>query len=322
MAVVWMLVGLLVAIAVAAILIAGYFLLATRRIAKRAERLVPPGGRFVEVEGCRIHYVERGAGRPVLLIHGLGGHHHHMRRPLMEALGSDQRLIAIDRPGSGWSTRPVTMTGRLDEQARLVAAFIDALGLDRPLVVGHSLGGAIALALALDHPDKVAGLALISPLTHFDPDPPPEFKAMAVYSPLRRRLLAHTLAVPMSLRNASKTLDFVFGPQQAPEDYAVEGGGMLGLRPGHLHATITDLVAIEHDLARYEARYEEIEVPVGIIFGTADRVLDVRQHGLPMAGRIPRLELELLEGTGHMPQYVETDRVASFVRRMADRAFA
>lgn len=314
--------GIVVALLAAALLVAAYLAFTTRRIARRAERAVPPGGSFVTVEGNRIHYVERGEGRPILMIHGLGGTLHHLRRPLMEEFGDGYRLIAMDRPGSGYSSRGVGMDGRLSEQARQTAAFIDALGLERPLLVGHSLGGAIALATALEYPEKVAGLALIAPLTHYEEEPPEEFKGLAIRSPLRRRLVAETLAVPMSVRNAQRTLAFVFGPQQPPEDYAVAGGALVGLRPGHFYATSTDLVALEHDLPRLQQRYGELRVPVGILFGTEDRVLDYRRQGLSMQGEVKDLELELLDGIGHMPQYAETARVVAFVRRIAERAFA
>jgi len=313
--------GIAAAILVAAVIFALYLAWTTRRIARRAESVVPALGSFVTVDGNRVHYVEQGAGRPILMIHGLGGTLHHLRRPLMEAFGDGYRLIAVDRPGSGYSSRASGQDGRLTEQARQTAELIDALGLDRPLLVGHSLGGAIALATALDFPDKVSGLALISPLTHYEADPPEEFKALAIRSPLRRRLIAETLAVPMALRNGPKTLDFVFGPQQPPADYAVAGGAMIGLRPGHFFAASTDLVAVEHDLPRLQQRYGELRVPVGIVFGTADRVLDYRHQALPMPDKVAGLDLELLDGIGHMPQYAETQRVVAFIRRMAERAF-
>lgn len=294
----------------------------TRRIARRAERAVPPVGQFVRIDGERIHYVERGEGRPILFIHGLGGTLHHMRRPLMEEFGDGFRLIALDRPGSGYSTRAAGRDGRLSEQARFIAGFIDELGLDRPLLVGHSLGGAIALRVALDYPDKVSGLALLSPLTQHEGEMRREFRPLAIRSPLRRRLVASTIAVPMMLKNAPKTLAFVFGPQQPPENYAVAGGGMAGLRPAHFYATSTDLVALEHEIERQEDRYGEIAVPVGILFGTKDRVLDYRRHGLPMKEKIAGLDLEIVEGVGHMPQYAVPERVGAFIRRVAGRSKA
>lgn len=314
--------GIVVALATAALLAAAYLAWTTSRIARAAERAVPPCGSFVDVDGERIHYVERGEGKPILMIHGLGGTLHHLRRPLMEEFGDGYRLIALDRPGSGYSTRAAAGDASLAEQARFVARFIDVMGLERPLLVGHSLGGAIALATALDHPEKVSGLALIAPLTAHGDALPPEFRALAIGSPLRRRLVARTIAVPMSVKNAPKTLDFVFGPQQPPPDFAVAGGALAGLRPSHFYATSTDLMGLGIDLERQQARYGEIAMPVGILFGSEDRVLDHRQHGLAMQGRIAGLDLEIVDGIGHMPQYAVTDRVVAFIRRIAERAFA
>jgi pimeloyl-ACP methyl ester carboxylesterase len=314
---------LIVAAALAAVLlVATYFYQATRRISRDAEHAVPPRGRFVTVDDCDIHYVERGEGRPIVMIHGLGGTLHHMRRPLMEEFGDGYRLIALDRPGSGYSTRPGRDDGRLGEQARQIAGFIDALGLEKPLLVGHSLGGAVALATALDYPDKVAGLALISPLTRHEDKVAPEFRGLEIHSPLLRRIVSETVAVPTALRTAEQTLNFVFGPQQPPPDYAVAGGAMAGLRPGHFYATSTDLVALGREMPGVEARYGEISVPCGILFGSADRVLNHKRHGVGMEGAIAGLDLEIMEGIGHMPQYADTPRTVAFIRRIAERAFA
>jgi pimeloyl-ACP methyl ester carboxylesterase len=304
------------------LLTAGYFAFLTRRIAARAERLVPPRGKFVDVGGSRIHYVEQGEGRPILFIHGLGAYLHHFRHPLFADFGDGYRLIAIDRAGSGYSTRAKGLTGRLPEQAGQVAALIDALGLEKPLLVGHSLGGAIALATALDYPEKISGLALIAPYTHHETEVPPEFAGLKIRSPLLRRVISSTIALPLAIRHRQATLDFVFGPQQAPPDYAVEGGALSGLRPGHFYATATDYVAVDEDLPKLQTRYGELKMPVGILFGTEDRVLNYERQGLKMQGKIEGLELEIIQGVGHMPQYAVTDRVISFIKRMAERAFA
>ena len=299
----------------------GYFALATRRIAADAERRVPASGKFVTVDGNRIHYVETGEGRSILFIHGLGGQLHHFRHPLFSELDG-YHLVALDRPGSGYSSRPLSASGRLPEQAGIIVGFIRELGLQKPLLVGHSLGGAVALTVALEHSDAISGVALLSPLTHMEAAVPPEFKGLYIRSPIRRWLMAHTLAVPASLKYAPQTLDFVFGPQKWPADYIIDGGGMVGLRPSHFYATASDIVAIEHDLARIEARYGEIKVPAGILFGSADRVLDHKLHGIAMQSSIPGLDLEIVEGLGHMPQFVAKERVVAFIRRIAKRAFA
>jgi pimeloyl-ACP methyl ester carboxylesterase len=107
-----------------------------------------------------------------------------------------------------------------------------------------------------------------------------------------------------------------------PADYPVAGGGMLGLRPSHFYATSSDLMASGLDMPRLMGRYGEIKVPVGILFGTGDRVLPHKPHGIAMTNKLPGVDLELLDGIGHMPHFVATDAVDGFVRRMAGKAFA
>jgi pimeloyl-ACP methyl ester carboxylesterase len=204
----------------------------------------------------------------------------------------------------------------------VVSRFIEALGLEKPLLVGHSLGGLIALTTALEYPDAISGIALLAPLTRYQDEVPPEFRALYVRSPLRRWLWTQTTAIPVARKYASATLAFVFGPQEPDEDYVTEGGGWLGLRPGHYYAMVSDFTAIEDDLPRLQERYGEIRMPAGILFGSEDRVLDYRRHGLGMEGTIPGLEIEILEGIGHMPHYAASERVAAFIRQMAKRAFA
>jgi pimeloyl-ACP methyl ester carboxylesterase len=240
----------------------------------------------------------------------------------MDALGPGYRMIALDREGSGHSTRAEGRTGRIPEQAALVREVMDALKLDKPLLVGHSLGGAVALQTAVDYPDHVSGLALLSPLTQMMDALKPEFRRLYLPSAWLRRFLSHTFAVPLAMRNADSVLEFVFSPNTPPEDFATAGGGMLSLRPDHFYATSTDLVAIPLDLAQLQARYGTLRMPVGIIYGKGDQVLDHRLHGERMLEQVPNLELELLADVGHMPQYAEQARVVAFIRRIADRAFA
>lgn len=314
----WLVGGLIVVVVVAT----GYMVLSTRRIAADAERQVPPIGKFVEIDGNRIHYVDAGEGPPVVFLHGLGAQLHHFLHPLFERFGPGYRLIALDRPGSGYSVRAGGATGRLPEQAEVVRRFVETLGLEKPLVVGHSLGGAIALTLAVEHPDAISGIALLAPLTHMERRIRGLFKAIYIPSTLLRAILANTIAIPMSLKYAGPTLDLVFSPQSPPADYGTKGGGWLGLRPSHFYATSTDLVAIEHDLGHVEQRYKEITMPAGILFGTSDRVLNIGVHGRPMIEKIKNLDFESIKGLGHMPQFIEPERIIAFVKRIADRAFA
>ena len=111
----------------------------------------------MEIDGARIHYLEKGAGPAIVMVHGLGGQSGNFAYGLVEKLANEFRVVVIDRPGAGYSTRESDESARLGGQAKQVADFIRALGLERPLVVGHSLGGAIALSVALDFPEAVRG---------------------------------------------------------------------------------------------------------------------------------------------------------------------
>lgn len=298
----------------------GYFVLATRRIAADAERCVPPVGKFVQIGGNRIHYVEAGHGPPLLLLHGLGATLMQFRQTLLDDLAQDFRVIAIDRPGAGYSMPCEPGAQALEAQADTISRFLAEVGMKRPLVVGHSLGGAVALALAAHRPDAVRGLVLLAPLTQPQEEIPPQFASLYVASAMKRRLLAHTIAVPMALKAAQATLAYVFSPQKAPRDYMVAGGGLLGLRPSHIEACMADFVAAHDGMAALSARYGGIDVPVGVLFGTADNLLDPQEHGGALPGVLPDCELEYIDGAGHMLPYAVPDTVLALIRRVAQRA--
>lgn len=310
---IWALLG---AALVALVLLLVVSALFTVRTARRVEAVVPPLGSFVEVDGARLHYVERGEGPVVLLVHGLAGHLRLFTHSLIDRLADDFHVVAVERPGSGYSVRyPGTPAGPRADAAAL-AEFIRTVGLGRPLILGHSLGGAVALATALDHSDVVAGLALVSPLTHPVDATPDVFRPLEIRSPFVRRLIARTVAVPLSMRASERTLAVLFEPEPVPDDFAVAGGGLLSLRPQQFETASTDLVAAPGDMPGLMERYATIGVPVGILYGRGDRILDPELHGEGMRGRIPGLHLELVEG-GHMLPLTQPERVASFVRELA-----
>lgn len=306
----------------AVLLVAGYYRHVTQRIVRHAERMVPPPGKFVDIGGNRIHYVERGAGLPILFVHGLGGTQFHFSQPIFPQLEDEFHLVALDRPGSGFSTRRGDRPGNPEEQADFIADFIDRLGLDRPLLVGHSLGGAITLATAIRHPDKISGIVLVSPLTQHREGVAPEFAALDIRSPLARRMVAETISAPNAIKLGPQTLTYVFGPQQPPADYAIAGGALSMLRPSHFYGASTDYVALGDTMKRLMAGYGGIALPAGLIYGTGDRVLSFETHGRALAASMPAIETDFFEGVGHMPQYAEPARVAAMIRRVAARAFA
>jgi pimeloyl-ACP methyl ester carboxylesterase len=288
--------------------------------AYRVEKAVPPRGRFIDVDGARIHYIDEGTGPPLIFVHGLSGQMYNFTYSLLDKLRHDYRVVILDRPGNGYSTLPAKASVTISDHARIISRFCQELKLGRTLVVGHSLGGAIALALALNHPEQVAGLALLAPVTHRPDGVPPPFQGLAIASPLRRRLIAWTLATPLSIANTEALLAALFGPQPVAPDFGVRGGGLLNLRPSTFIEASAELMATEADLVEMPTRYKDLTMPVGILFGTGDRILDPVAQGKALVTKVEGAELELIEGAGHMIPLTSADRVAAFVVHMARRA--
>jgi pimeloyl-ACP methyl ester carboxylesterase len=134
-----------------------------RASARRAEAATPPTGKFVEVDGVRLHYVDRGEGPVVVLFHGDGVMLQDFDVSGVLPLAAEQhRVIAFDRPGYGYSERPRSTIWTPAAQAELIASALKKIGVERAVVVGHSWGTLVALAMALDHPGVVSGLVLLS----------------------------------------------------------------------------------------------------------------------------------------------------------------
>jgi pimeloyl-ACP methyl ester carboxylesterase len=292
----------------------------TARTAWQVEKALPPRGRFIDIDGARIHYLDEGSGPVLLLIHGLTGQMLNFTYSLLDRLKGDFRVVILDRPGSGYSTRPAGAAATLTAQAQTISRFCDVLRLGRPLVVGHSLGGAIALTLALNHPKQVGGLALLAPATQRLDRVRPPFDRLLIASPLLRRLIAWTLATPLSIRNAARTLPLLFGPEPVPGDFGVKGGGLLTLRPSAFIGASADLVETMRESRETSPPYEDLTVPVGILFGADDRILDPAVHGKGLIAQVRGAELEMIEGGGHMIPVTAAGRTAAFIARMAQRA--
>lgn len=286
----------------------------------KIEKAVPRDGALIDVGGETLHVVDRGSGPPIVMIHGLGGQLRNFGKAMVEDLERDYRVILVDRPGSGYSPRASDRSARLAVQAETIAKLIRKLELDRPLIVGHSLGGALALSMALNHPDVVGGLALITPLTQdqgFD-SVPPVFKPLVIRSPALRKAVAWSVATPMGVMRAETALKDIFAPEPVPEDFGIEGGGMLAIRPDNFYASSSDIMALEGELEPMVEAYKQIDVPVSILFAKSDNVLDPMLHGDKTVRAIDGAFFELADG-GHMIPFTQPGVCAAFVRRVAAR---
>lgn len=279
---------------------------------RSVERAVPPIGRFIEVDGTRLHYVERGSGQPIVMIHGLSGVLQNFTHSLVDRLASRFRIIAIDRPGAGYSQRSRGSSAHLSAQATLIAHFIAAMELQRPLVVGHSMGGAIALTLALDHPAIPATVALIAPLTQPMRETPSPFRPLEIHWPLLRGLVAYTVAMPVAALTAVQRAQKVFAPEEVPRDFATAGGGLLALRPSAFYHASSDMIAARADMPEIQRRYRELKLPVFVLFGREDALLDYRRHAEMLRDQIAGVEITLVPG-GHMLPVTQPDLCATWL---------
>ncbi len=289
----------------------------TAGVARHARRLVPPCGRFVTIEGVRLHLVEAGEGPAVLMIHGLASQLQSYTYALQARLQQRYRLVIVDRPGCGYSQAgaDASLTG----QAAVMSALLRGLGIEKALVVGHSLGGAVALAMAIEHPEQVAGLALLSPASQTQAAPPKALNSLAVRTNAMRWLIGWTIAVPIGARNQAATLKILFGPDPAPADFATRGGAMLVARPATYRNACRDLVEAGGELADCARRYGAIRAPVGVLVGSGDRILAPALHADTLRDQIGGATVEMIEG-GHMIPLTAPDHCAAFIERMAGRA--
>jgi pimeloyl-ACP methyl ester carboxylesterase len=293
----------------------------TRYIAHKAELSVPPGGRMVTVAGGVLHVHQQGAGPAILMIHGLGGQLQHYTYGVAAQLGGKYRVVVPDRPGSGYSPRAPGAAADVSAQAAVLAALIAKLRLGPALVVGHSLGGAVALTLALEHPQHVAGLALIAPVSHLPDQVPTAFTALTIRARLLRTLFAWTLATPGTLARSRTLLGQVFGPEPAPEDFPIRGGGLLSLRPCQFLSACNDLQALPQRLPQLESRYGQLRVPLSVLYGRDDQILDWKANGQALVDQVPGASLKLVDG-GHMLPLTQPALTAAFIREAAAAAFA
>jgi pimeloyl-ACP methyl ester carboxylesterase len=282
------------------------------RVARRAEELVPAEGRFLDVAGARLHYVDVGSGPAIVMVHGLGGQLRNFSYALVDLLKDDYRVIVVDRPGSGYST-PTGAMPSIVGQGAIIADFIEKLGLDRPLLVGHSLGGAISLAVGLDRPHLVRALALIAPLTQPLEKVPESFRGLARIPAGARLAFAQVLGTPLSRLTSAKTLEGIFAPEAVPEDFVTRGGGALSVRPIAIAAAAADLAGANDDVTVMAGRYAGIDVPTRILFGRQDAILDPAWNGHRTAAVIPDAKIDTIEG-GHMIPITAPEACARFVR--------
>jgi len=273
-----------------------------------------PPGAFVTSGGVRLHYVRAGAGPPLVYLHGAKGSTFDFTLSVGPRLAERYTAVAFDRPGSGYSGRAAAGGNGPDAQAAMLRAAAGRLGLERPLLVGHSLGAAVALAWALDAPDDVAAVVALGAYALPVSGPPSWVVRLLRAPPLLRAAGAigrSRFGRPL-VRHAVQR---AFSPTPAPAAY-LDIAPKLALQPWALRHDAEDYAAAEAGLAALRPRYAGLTVPLVIVVGAEDQVVppsvSEQLHTL-----VPRSELVQVAGAGHLPQFSAPDAVVSAVDRAA-----
>jgi pimeloyl-ACP methyl ester carboxylesterase len=269
------------------------------------QRSYPAQGRMVEVAGATLHIVELGpreaAGPAIVMIHGASSNLESMRQPLGEMLAGHDRVILIDRPGHGWSTRTREEDSTPAIQGRMIEEALEKLGVGPVILVVHSWAGALGAWMALEYPQRVAGLVMLAPVAYPWPGGVGWYNRL-VTTPLIGPLLAYTITLPLGTFLTGPGARNVFLPQAMPPDFVSDTATPLLLRPREFLANARDLVTLKAAVAEQAPRYGEIAAPTVVITGDSDNTVSPRIHSRPFAASVPNARLIVLPGVGHMVQ--------------------
>ena len=257
-----------------------------RARSREAERKYPPIGRFLDVDGVRLHYIERGQGQPVVLIHGNGTMIQDFTvSGLVDKLASHYRVIVFDRPGYGHSSRPRRLwTPRV--YAELFHRALERLGVEQAIVLGHSWGTLIAVALAL-FPSLVPSLVLVSgyyyPTMRAD-----VFLLSPPGIPLIGDAMRYTISPPLARALLPRMIRRVFEPAAVPERFHRLFPKELVVRPSQLRAAAEDSALMVPSAMELQHHYRELTLPVTIFTGADDQISDVGRHRSDCIGNCRR----------------------------------
>jgi pimeloyl-ACP methyl ester carboxylesterase len=283
--------------------------------AKRVEQENPPAGAFVNVGGVALHYVERGQGDPMVLLHGNGTTTADWEASgLLGELARTHRVIAFDRPGFGYSERPRSKVWTPAAQARLIVEAVQQLGIEKPLVVGHSFGTLVALAWAIGHPASLKGLVLLGGY-YFPSARADVIVASQPAVPIVGDVMRYTVSPVVARAIQPQVERKIFRPAPVPAKFSrfpVE----MARRPSQIRAEAAEAAMMVPAAAAMAPHYGSLGVPVTIVAGSGDAMVDPVQAER-FHETIPGSRLHLIDGVGHMVHYSATDAVAAAIREAA-----
>jgi pimeloyl-ACP methyl ester carboxylesterase len=282
---------------------------------RQAERQHPPTGHLMEVAGSRIHYVERGEGPPVVLLHGnLVSLADFEACGLIDALAKTHRVIAFDRPGFGHSSRPRDRLWTPSAQASVMLDVLARLGVERPVVVGHSMGCALAVAMALNQPEAVGALVLIG--GYFYPNVRVDALLTApVALPVLGDIMRYTVTALTARASVRGLVKGMFAPRDVPDDFFERQSSEMMVRPSQLRANAEDAAFMIPTAMQQAKRYWELRMPVTVVAGEKDIVVAMEDHTCALHREVKGSKLVIVPGSGHMVHYTGLGAVVDAVNQ-------
>lgn len=284
------------------------------RKAKQAERDNPPLGRFLEVDGVRVHYLERGQGDPIVLVHGNGTMiEDWIVSGLFDELAKSRRVIAFDRPGFGHSDRPRSHLWTPSAQADLLAAALHKLDVRKPLVVAHSFGSLVAVALALDHPDAVSKLVLLGGYYY------PSVRADVLVAsqpaiPITGDVMRYTVSPLIGAAMMPRIEARIFNPAPVPGRWREEFPTSMSLRPSQIRAEAEEAGMMIPAAAALGSRYAELNLPLTLVAGEGDELVETGSQTRRLHEALPQSRFVAVEGAGHMVHHSALEQVLAAIR--------
>lgn len=289
--------------------------------ARRTERRNPPMGRFVTVDGVRLHYLEKGEGPTLVLIHGNGvTSQDYVLSGLFDRLAERHRVLAFDRPGFGHSERPRDRPWSAEAQGDLILAALAKLEIESTVLVAHSWGTLVALRAALSAPDRVRGLVLMS--GYYWPTPrldAPLLGAPAI--PGLGDVLRYTVSPIVGRVMMPALMKQIFSPAKVSPHFRVGFAADMSLRPSQLRATAADTAMMPLEAAKLAGRLHELTLPVLVMSGDGDAIVSCDHQSRRLARELLGGEIEVIGGAGHMIHHIAPEAVTAgvegFLRQIA-----
>jgi pimeloyl-ACP methyl ester carboxylesterase len=271
-------------------------------------RRYPPIGDRIGLSSGNLHFVQKGSGTPVVFVHGASSNLREWTSSVFDEVATRHHAIALDRPGHGWSERRISNGHDPRVQAEILHELLRKLGVQRPVLVGHSWAGSLVLAYALQHPEETGGILFLSGVSHTWPGSVGwEYEVAAL--PVIGEAFAWTMVAAGYRWMASRATQAVFEPDAPPENYLDRAGIALYSRPSAFIANAKDLVHLKPIVTEMADKYTEIRAPTVVLTGDSDSVILTKLHSPPLAEKLPNGQLQYLEGTGHMPHHGRAEDV-------------